>query len=218
MSCAYIRNPLTQYLAAPCCPTSRPVVEYCTTSCPVGNWLCGTCTENATGVCMNCNTYKRGYRRDSDCWSVVDATWTPCGVNVVTGVFPPGFYCDGFGAQTQCPNNLTADMYADAANQCYCPAGTISNTDGMTCSPKWCGDAARSLVAPGAGWTSSYYMALNAAHSSTDCLPCGGPSFSVGDGVGPASCIYPANYYRADRRRHAVDDIIVRRRLSHRVQ
>jgi hypothetical protein len=196
MPCAPYNLPANHYVATQCGGLSPAVVKACTTSCDAGSWLRGACTVNTTGVCQNCTAFKRGYRRDSDCGSVVDATWTPCGVDAASGVFTPGFYCDGAGAQTLCPNNLTSDPLADAASQCFCPAGTLANGDGATCDPIQCSDAARSLAAPGAGWTSASYMALDAAHSTTECLPCGGTSFSVGDGVGLDACVCPVGSYR----------------------
>ena len=196
-SCAYTLH-ANEYLAAPCGPTSAPVIGTCRLTCPSGSWLRGECTANTTGVCQNCTTYKPGYRRDSDCGTVVDATWTPCGVDAASGVFTPGFYCDGAGAQTPCPNNLTSDMYAYGAERCFCPAGTTPHSaDGQTtCNPIRCADATPSLLAPGAGWRSNSYMALNTERTDTVCLACGAGSYSLGDGVGPAACVCPAQSYR----------------------
>ena len=198
-SCYYVTDStfgVTKYLSVQCGGTSPPVIADCTTSCPKNSWLLGKCSRNTTGVCTNCTRFKPGFRRDSECGSAVDAQWTPCGVNAATGAFTPGFYCDGSGAQAPCPNNLTSDPYAsNADNHCYCPAGTVA-TDQHACNPIQCDDAVRALVAPGAGWRSASYMTLKEDHSTTICVPCGATSFSLGDGVGPASCVCPNNAYR----------------------
>ena len=195
---------VTVYIATECGGSQPYVTAPCLLdgACTNGTFMRGArCTRNSTAVCAPCTTVQKGYYKVSDCGATADAVWLPCGVSPTTGAFAPGFYCTGDGAQRACPSNRTSLPGASSvAGDCVCPAGTTADAADV-CRPARCADAAVSTLAPGAGWRSAYYAALDPLTGKSQCYPCSPAAlpagaqaaFTLGDGVGP--CVCPAFTY-----------------------
>ena len=183
----------TLYIATPCGGTSDTRLAPCVSSCSAGSaggggnqYLNGACTRNTTGVCTPCTTAQQGAYLVSNCTAVQDAQWAPCST--------PGVYCPGDGRQLACPNlKTTVGLGAYRTGDCVCPAGTLLNARGA-CDPQVCPSrTSLATQAPGAGWSSPYYMALSNLVST--CLACGAGSYARGDGVGVGACVCAAPNY-----------------------
>jgi len=200
------------YIVSDCKNTSDYVTAACIRSCDLGFWMKGTCSQTTTAVCTACTTQKPGYYLIAACTQYADSVWQECGVIISPsssqqpGDFTPGYYCNGDGAQQPCPNNKTSQRLASSiGGDCFCPAGTINAAD-LTCAPTSCQQQLdNSVLAPGAGGISVYYMFTNMQSLHTDCALCGSNNFSAssssllarskGDGIGLASCMCPPNTY-----------------------
>jgi len=176
---------VTSYIAVPCGKTSNTVLQPCTLTCPKGNYyLQGSCTASTTGVCRQCSTALPGSYIQTNCTSIADTVWSLCTV--------PGTYCPGDGSIAYCPNNQTSDPGASSALDCYCPVGTTPGGFG-TCAPYQCQDSAPSNLGPGAGYVSSFYMALDPSSKTSACVRCpAGSAWTSGNsyfnGVGIEAC------------------------------
>ena len=194
MTCAS-GNGVSTYTATPCSGTTDSVVRTCVSACPAGTWLQGVCSLTTSPVCIACTTFKRGSYNVSACGVRSDAVWALCGVDAAANAFTqPGLFCPGDGSAQPCPFNQTSQAGAASVTDCFCPVGTVLADDGLSCQPTLCPDAVADISAPGAGWTSASYMSLGGGFK-TVCTPCGAASFSVGDGVGQASCVCPVGMY-----------------------
>jgi len=172
-------------------------VEDCTglSECGPSQFLSGSCTEFSTGICKNCTDYNPGYYipPSGSCSHIAtDTLWMLCGVNMGSG-----FYCPGHGGSVICPNGKTSMPGAKSVSDCYCAAGTKNNGEGG-CYNFVCPDSQASFLAPGVGYTTKSYMALDSA-MVTACYPCSSLvgnsfSFTVG-GVGFDSCTCPTEMY-----------------------
>ena len=185
----------SQYWSTPCGGSNRGQISNCVQNCGKNQFLSGSCTIMASGICKNCTTFNPGYYLVANCSQVtMDSQWSLCGIYY--GQTLLGFYCPGYGQSLPCPNGKTSAVGAKSAFDCFCPVGTISDGSSDGCKPTQCLDTVFSMDAPGAGQVSSHYMALDQNYQ-TACFPCNtNPPLlatSKGSGIGISSCTCPSS-------------------------